>query len=116
MGMYDTFRFKCPNCEVETDAQTKMGECCLDNWTLGSKTTVPDGHYRVKDNCHKCGFFAFVEIKNGIFWMVDKFPRQTTLQDMPYGGTQKLGADPDKQIKDIANALKKAYKEVFGED
>jgi ribosomal protein S27AE len=111
MGMYDTFRYPCPKCGTNTDAQTKLGACVLDNWELGDNTTLPDGVIRCKDGCHKCGLKAIVAVIKSRFVAVYAEPPNGTIQEMHWGSTAPIGADPDKQLADYADALKKSWEE-----
>lgn len=109
MGMYDTFRFSCPKCGEETDPQTKLGEQLLDNWRLGDRTTMPDGEYRMKDECYNCGHYSTVTIKNGIFKSVSKEPSSNALQEVGFGDLKPLGTCPKEEIKRLADIFRKAF-------
>lgn len=60
MGMYDTFFFNCPNCKEDTDVQTKLGECYLDNWSIGDETTIQEG---IWGSIEQLGYSPELEMK-----------------------------------------------------
>ena len=53
MGMLDTFSYVCPDCDKETSSQTKLGECMMDDLTIGCSFDM-DGKIEMKDKCHNC--------------------------------------------------------------
>jgi hypothetical protein len=116
MGMFDTLIFNCQKCGKETDSQTKLGDCCLDSWRVGDRTTIKDGSYMVKDACHECGNLATVVIKNqGIFWMALEAPTEDTLQEIIYGNLIKVGDDPKAENERIINLFAEAIKQSWEE-
>ena len=112
--MYDTFIYKCPHCDKETDVQTKLGECCLDSWRLGDKTSINDGFYKLAWPCHNCNKYSAIEIyRDGLFYMIMKeIPREKKgFQEVLYGQLAPLGTDPKKILDEYVQEIKKIFKE-----
>jgi hypothetical protein len=114
MGMYDTFNFNCANCGEETDAQTKLGENCLDYWRLNDETTVEDGCYRVKDECHKCGHRNTVVIVKRHFVAVLKDAPTIAMQEGHWGALLKLDVDFEKYQTELFDEVGKMIKAAAG--
>ena len=115
MGMFDTFSFKCANCGEETDAQTKLGECALDYWRLNDETTVEDGCYRVKDECHKCKHRNTVIIVNRHFVAVVKDAPTIAKQEGHWGALLKLDVDFEEYQAKLFEEVGKQIKAAAGE-
>lgn len=116
MGMYDTLRFECPNCKKKTDVQTKLSdEPMLNNYSIGSKTYLPDGIFRAKDACHNCDHVPTFVIAGGIFLAILKDPPEKAKQEGAWGSIEELGFDVNKQISDVAAALKEIFKDLKDE-
>lgn len=71
MGMFDTFIYTCSYCGKEGNSQTKLGECLLDNLTIGCDFPM-DGKILMKDSCEHCNSNNVVVVEDGIIMRFDK--------------------------------------------
>ena len=66
MGCYDTVRVPCPKCGEVYYAQSKSGECELDEYTM--KDTPEDVRYNVNRHapfrCEQCSTVFEVDVEN----------------------------------------------------
>lgn len=63
MGLYDTVHFRCPYCGAEMSAQSKGGDCSLENYSIedAPEDVMRDVNRHAPHRCPECG--KRVEIK-----------------------------------------------------
>ena len=68
MGMFDNFIGTCPFCGEKFSCQTKISECALVTYNIGSKISSmnPTFNLQLKEECTHCGNFPIAVIKNGV--------------------------------------------------
>lgn len=57
MGMFDSVWVNCPNCNKESEFQSKGGNYCIDNYTLENcpNDVLSDVNRHSPNECDNCG-------------------------------------------------------------
>lgn len=89
MGLYDTITYICPNCGEETNSQTKLGVCQMENLQIGSIFPIEDMCLILKDECHNCESLNCIMIKDSEILELVR-PELATHQETSFGNVTKL--------------------------
>lgn len=87
MGMYDDIVGECPHCGLkEFCSQTKLLECVMTEYRVGSDIDFPDSRLELKNKCYACGGGVVAVVASKKLVALEKFDwKNATHGERPFG-------------------------------